>query len=129
MSHRKRRRVVASLFHDPDPTVQREAIVEVGRLGPDAERLVPDLVSVLEKDNSPHIEVTLHALAKMEAEASQSVSILASMLDQESKKVYWLSTLETLKAIGTRAKDALPAIRSHLQSSEPKLKVRAIVFF
>ena len=129
MSDRKRRRVVASLFHDPDQAVQREAIVEVGRLGPVAEKLVPDLVSVLEQTDNPHIDVALQALGNMESEAAPSVPVLASMLTNDAHQKHRLAILGTLRAIGGRAKEALPGIKSQLKMSSPEVKVAALEAF
>ncbi len=123
-----------------DRTVRLAAAEAAWKIGPRAGKVVPDLISLLERGKEawgnvdPFMVITfpqrvnlpLLALAEMGDDARPAIPIIIRLLqgaDAEMK----LSLLGSLGQLGARAKDAAPAVRQCLGAGTPQVRLRAAV--
>ncbi|MGK0189087.1 MAG: HEAT repeat protein [Verrucomicrobiales bacterium] len=115
---------------DPAQLVQASAIEATGNLGEQAEAAVPSLKKVLDS-NIPEQEATsseraaIEALGKIGPAAQPAVSSLLTMVKNSETEVRVL-TLNSLRAIGNNARNALPEVRAALSDDMPEVRAQAV---
>ncbi len=123
-----------------DRTVRLAAAEATWRIGPRAGKVVPELISLLERgkkawgDVHPLMVIALPkranlpllALAEMGDDALPVVPVIVRLLKGADEKTQ-LALLACLGQLGARAKEAAPAVRQCLGATGPQVRLRAAV--
>jgi HEAT repeat protein len=110
-------------LHNPDYQAQVNAAEDLGRLGPKACAAVPDLL--LKVTNSNDL-VARSAKDAIDAICLTDISPLADALSDERPNVRFAAAME-IPRMGSRAKDAVPALVKALDSDDRMFKAAVIL--
>ncbi len=108
------------LLRDPDPMVRGTAARCLGHIGPDAAVAIPSLLPLLaERDNGLSILHALDALREIHAQPERVIPALLEFLNgSRTDWNYAEPALNVLRAYGTQATSAVPAIEAYLSHAE-----------
>lgn len=97
------------------------AAVELGHLGTDAAKAIPDLEQLLNGEQKDVRTEAAFALAKMGSRSPTTVNALIELLQQPNDHEKYLAA-KALGLIGPDAKKAIPLLQKELQNGHTKVK-------
>lgn len=113
-----------SLLSSTDERYKSQAINHLGEFGADAGAAIPQLINIIQEDNSGFYSLPASAtLAKI---GKESVPFLAKLLLDEKVEIRRIAVIR-LKEIGTQAEAAIPQLICALEDSDPEVRWYAVI--
>lgn len=112
---------LAERIVDTDPQARREAVKALRRIQADRAKLLPALISVLEKSSSTEVIPAMHAIAEAGKEAVPG--LIQALAHPEAR--YW--ALQILAQIGANAAEAVPAVIGTLTDERVEVRREAVL--
>lgn len=111
-------------LHSHITWLRKIAAVELGHLGADAEKAIPDLEHLLNDEQKDIRTEAAFALAKIGSHSPNTVNALIELLQQPNDHEKYLA-VKALGLIGPDAKKAIPLLQKELHSGHTKVKAVA----